>query len=686
MCGVDKFCWLVDDELISDPKNDIGKLSEQAYADAIKKIQSLPKIRDPSAKRSMLEHIYNSIVKSVKDFNSKNGKTVLIMSDNLIPIIEFLVIRSGTNDIYTELCFIEKTIPPSSATGPQGFMITTFKLCIDIIKDLNSDDVLINEIAHANTENNTKKLWELLYDGLNTPNSFLNRIFARIVDKYIIDDEDKSSFSRRFREIRDSLANEVNKALIKNDILINDENAVVRACRDVTAKIVYDNTLVIFEKDKAIKTLNERINSEINAMKDILTFEMIDPLHRNIDINTRKIEKLVVDLMSKKKPITKQMETLSKIKTLICIENGGSVVGLAFIRAGVQDIVVHSYLFNAFITEEEEAIEAHRVLIEAEASVERMDTIWRYTDVIREKGWNRDTATKSAYLLLSNTDNAYGRSADSARKKISIKKDKKNLSDMLVDITNRVVHDMVGWFPIEKGDEEWEAVYNAAEMTIIGPNFSGIMKVYADAAKSADNETDEIILRFSSVAHLGMFGVGLEYSGRKRADQRVEREVSEKKRIGLTASYENMNMFEREQIDNNSVETYSMAICAIKSIKNGENCTCHKMLEVLKSVLDLIYVAASESSKKAFEEIGEDVIIGLLGFVIVRSKVTGLNGLRSFMNSFLDGSKRWSSCLTKFDGAINMINNIAYNPQKFDSAQKGKMLLDKVLNLNNTAK
>ena len=642
MCCVDDFCWLVDQELLNDPEQDIGKLSEQAYADSISKIRALPDIHNPSIKRNELGLIYNSVISSIRKFNAKTGRKEIIMADNIIPIIEFLIIRSGVENIHAELSFIKDTMPESCINGPLDFMATTFISCTSIVKNLNSDDVLISEIAHANAEGNTKKLWELLYDGLNTPKSFLNTIFANVVDKHILDKEDHSNFAHDFIDVRDLLKSDVVQALAAKNIAVRDESVVLRASRDVVAKILYDDAIGVFEKDKVIKTLNDRINSELHEMKDLLTFEMIDPKHRNIDVDTTEIEKIVMGLMSKKKPITKQIEALAKVKTLIDIENGSSVVGLAFIRSEVKDLVIQTYLFNTFITAYEEAIAAHIMLIEAEASVERMDTMWRYTEIIRKEGWSRDTAAKSAYQLISDPANLYGRSADATRKRVSTKKDGRSISELVRNFTEDVTNGMTGWFPAEKRDEEWEAVYNAAETVIIGPNFVSVLKIFMDLASASDALTDEKIIKLKEVASLEILGVGLEYCGGEE--------------------YLNLSMkkykSEKDLLVESSVKTYEKAISAMRNICKRNVCTSHKKLEVLHDVVESIAEAASEASGKDINEIDEEVTSKILAFVIIRSGITGLNGLTLFIGNFLYGSKKYTDYLVKLDTAIGIIREL----------------------------
>lgn len=641
MCNVDDFCWLVDPEVLNDPEQDIGKLSEQAYADSISKIQGLSAIRNPAAKRNELGNIYDSVINAIRKFNSKTGRKEIIMADNLIPIIEFLIIRSGVENIYAELSFIMKTMPSSCANIAPGFMSTTFMLCANVIEELNSDSVLISEIAHANTEGNINKLWELLYDGLNTPKSFLNNIFANIVDKHILNKEDHSNFSHDFINVRDLLKVDVVRGLAAKGIVVRDERVVLRASRDVIAKILYDDAIEVFEKDKVIKTLNDRINSELHEMKDVLTFEMIDPLHRNINIDTTEIEKIVIPLMSKKKPITKQIEALTRVKTLIGIENGSSVLALAFIRSEVKDLVTQTYLFNTFITSDEEAIEPHRMLVDAEASVERMDTVWRYTDLIRKEGWNRNTATKSAYRLISDPANIYGRSADAIRKRVVTKNDGRTISEMVRDFTERVTNDMVGWFPAEKRDEEWEAVYNAAETVIIGPNFVNVLRIFMELTRKSDTPMDEKILKLKNVATLDMFGVGPEYYGGGG---------EESFGLGL-GKHRSMRIISGES----SVKTYERAIAIMGVIIEKRICTSHKKLEILHNVVESIVETATCASGKSVERIGDDVISKILAFVIVRSGVTGLNGLKLFIGNFLYGSKMYTEYLVKLDNAIEVI-------------------------------
>lgn len=648
MCLVDKPYWLVDDDALNDPSNDIGKLSKQAYANAIKDILSLPNVHNPSEKRNVLERLYNSIIESVREFNVKTGKSATIMADNLIPIIEFLIIRSGVKNIHAELKFIEKTMPAKYFNGFFGFMITTCVSCVGLIKEINSDEVLISEVSHANTEGNTKRLWGLLYDGLNTPKSFLNSAFASIVDECIIDKENRSNFTREFCVARDMLTSKVIEAFAGKNVVIRDEKAVLRACRDAVAKIVYDDALMAFEKDSVLKEMNDRINDEVHAMKDVLTFEMIDPQHRNIDVNTKKIEKILADLMSKKKPITMQIEALSKIRALIEIDNGSSVMGLAFIRAEVQDIVIQTYMFNSFITAEEEAIDSHRILIEAEASVERMDTIWRYTEIIRENGWSRDTAMKASFNLLSSNSNLYGRSADSSRKRLMVKKEGRFMSSTIKEITDRVVADMVGWFPVDKRDEEWEAVYNAAELVIVGPNFDDVIKVFSSLAKAADSVTDKKILMFKDDANLEQFGIGLDYCDWEE----------------YFILNQTIRTSEEALLKMSSVKTYSKAIDTMKTINGRDVCTAYKMIEILQTVIDIIAETASNASGKNLAAIEEDIIIRILGFVIVRSGLTGLNGLSLFMGNFLVGSKGKARSLSQLNCALEIIKGIGRTPFK----------------------
>ena len=391
-------------------------------------------------------------------------------------------------------------------------------------------------------------------------------------------------------------------------------------------------------------------------MKQTMTFEMVDPSHRSIDIDTTALEKVVMNFGKKAKPVTKKMELLSAAEALAGDEGGSSAITLAFIRAETKGLLEDTYVLNAFLTPEEEASSAYRMLMEVKALVEHIDAMWRYTEVIRRNGWSRDSATKSAFMLLSDLSNKHGRCAAAAQRKVAtLKLGGRNLSDAISEITTDVVLDMKGWFPEEEEPEETEAVYNAVESVVVEPNYLEVLKTYVSTTVLADAHTGERILGLKDTANLEMFGVGPEYW-----------------ESGSSEGNGDSNLAKNDPCGAGAAEYYQKAINAVKSIVDENACTGHKKLIALEDALILISELAANAAKKSPDTVDGDTVIRLLSFVIVRSGVTGLHGHKLFMGAFLEGSKRWLVCLTKLDRALEIIDGLTYDARCLGKSSRRK--------------
>lgn len=638
MCQVGRAFWLVEKEDQGDPQNDLGNLSAQSYKDVIQKIQDLPAVHRPSKKREALKEIYDLTNKTIMNFYDRRArKAQAVMVDNLIPILEFLIIRSGVPNIGAEIDFIRKTMPNSCVNGITGFMTTTFSVCLDLIEKADYKSFIINKVAAAESEKSPEALRRAFYESFNAPGSFMNTILLEVVKKHPVwkgSGSDSVKLSE-FVKARDTLEAKTRDSLKSDKLKLTDRVTLQRACRDAIVNINYNCAMEAFERDNALKVLNIRINSEIQRMKESVTFEMIDSEHRKIDFDMTKLVAAAAAFGDRRRSISERMRSLYDLGVLAGKEGKSGAVGLALIRAGVQNLCTQVYLFNTVaITGAAEEGKAVRILVEAERAVKHVNETWWCTEEVRKTGWKRTAVIAAVRRLVGTGENRYGRVVAKAQKKVLEAPRGKSVAESVKTISENVAREVLCGCPESALGEGREAVYNVVEMAIIEPNYVAMLGLFSKEAEEADTLMHQKICALKGAMTPKMLGLNVVYCG-----------CGEEDVLGEEMAHRYVN--------------------AVKGIENMVNDKVRKSgcreLQILKEALDAIAKTAAVVSERPVSRVERDSITKILCFVVVHREVKGLHGHVLFMEAFLSGNKKCGYHLSILKEALKLVETLTQN-------------------------
>lgn len=645
MCQVGKVFWLVDTDDQDVSQGDVGRLSAQSYKDVIQKLQSLPGVHRPSKKREVLQDVYDLTNKAIMAFYDRRPKKgMAVMVDNLIPILEFLIIRSGLTDICAEIDFIRKTMPNSCVNGITGFMVTTFTICLDLIEKVDYKSLIVSKIAMAQEEagkagGSPEALRRALYDSYNAPNSFLNGLLLDVIRKHPIGKASGSGGGdalklTEFVKARDALEAKTRDSLKSEKLKLEDRDrgAVQRACRDAIANISYNSAMEALEKDAALKALNIRLNSGIRLMKEAVTFEMIDPEHRQMPFDMSRLDAAAAAFGDRRRSISERMRSLYELGGLAGKEGKSGAVGLALIRAGVQSLCTQVYLFNMVaIAGVEEESKAVRVLVEAERAVKHVSETWNCTAEMRRAGWRRVAVLTAVKRLTAAEDNRYGRIVAKAKRKALAAPAGKAVLDSVDSVSESIARDVLCGCPAAALPEAREAVYNTVEAAVVEPNYAAVLRLFARGAGGVD------VFAYQKMCAL--------------------KDALTPKRLGLSPAY--CGCKEDETLGDAMAQRYISAAKALENI-TSENIrkTGSGELQMLRDAIDAIARSAAIVGERPVAKVEEASIVRILCFVIVRRGIKGLHGHVLFMEAFLSGNKKCEHHLSLLKEALKLIDTL----------------------------
>lgn len=652
MCKVDRALWLVDKDTQDDPHNDIGKLSAQSYKDVITKIQSLPGIHRPSKKREALREIHDLTNRTILNYYSRAKKVPQVTTEDLIPILEFLIIRSGVANIGAEIDFIRKTMPNSCVNGIAGFMTATFFSCLKLIEESDYKELIVSKLAMAEAEaeaekreggggggGNPEALRKALYESYNAPNSFLNTIMLDVIKKYPVckPSTDSAKFPGEFVKARNALEAKTRDSLKSEKLNFKDgttatTTTLLRACRDAIINFYYNGAMEVFEKDEGLKAMNIRVNSGIQLMKESVTFEMIDPEHRRIDFDMSRLVPTAAAFGDRRRSISERMRSLYELGVLAGKDGKSGAIGLALIRAGVQNLCTQVFLFNAIaVAGVEEESKAVRILVEAERAVKHVSETWSCTEEIRRAGWRGSAVHAAIRSLIGNEANRYGRIVAKARRKALEVPEGKNVADNMVGITDSMMRDVLCGCPESAVAESREAIYNTLEVAVVEPNYATVLGLFAGEAEEADTLTYQKIR--------GLKG------------------ALSPKNLGLNAAY--CGCGEEDMLGDRMAYRYVAAVKGLENITSVDvKTTGGGELQMLKDVLNAIAKSAAVVSENPVSRVEEGSILRILLFLIVHREIKGLHGHVLFMEAFLEGNRKCEHHLSVLKKALELIDTL----------------------------
>ena len=113
------------------------------YREAIECIKALPLMDNVTKKFGCLRETFGSIMKSVADYHrgKSTEKKAVLSSDDFISILSFVLVKSRLADCRAEVDFMSKLIPDVLCIGEEGFMLTTFMSCVELLVRISSSDL-----------------------------------------------------------------------------------------------------------------------------------------------------------------------------------------------------------------------------------------------------------------------------------------------------------------------------------------------------------------------------------------------------------------------------------------------------------------------------------------------------------------------------------------------------------------
>lgn len=133
--GIREIFWLGDGD---------AKSVARAYKDAIECLKVLPEMDNITKKFQCLRATFGLIEEKVREFYKGKGsekKKAVLCSDDLISILSFVIVRSRLGDCKAEVDFMSKFIPDVLCIGEEGFMLTTFMSCVELLVRISSEDL-----------------------------------------------------------------------------------------------------------------------------------------------------------------------------------------------------------------------------------------------------------------------------------------------------------------------------------------------------------------------------------------------------------------------------------------------------------------------------------------------------------------------------------------------------------------
>lgn len=133
--GIREVFWLTD--------NGDEKGVAEMYKEAIACIKRLPEMDNVTKKFACLRATFGLITGSVREFHRKRGteSKAVLCSDDFISILCFVIVKSRLADCRAEVDFMSKFIPDVLCIGEEGFMLTTFMSCVELLTRISSSDL-----------------------------------------------------------------------------------------------------------------------------------------------------------------------------------------------------------------------------------------------------------------------------------------------------------------------------------------------------------------------------------------------------------------------------------------------------------------------------------------------------------------------------------------------------------------
>lgn len=133
--GIREAFWLTD--------NGDEKGVAEMYREAIACIKRLPEMDNVTKKFDCLRATFGLITGSVREFHRRRGTEgkAVLCSDDFISILCFVIVKSRLADCRAEVDFMSKFIPDVLCIGEEGFMLTTFMSCVELLTRISSSDL-----------------------------------------------------------------------------------------------------------------------------------------------------------------------------------------------------------------------------------------------------------------------------------------------------------------------------------------------------------------------------------------------------------------------------------------------------------------------------------------------------------------------------------------------------------------
>eukprot|EP01113_Clastostelium_recurvatum_P021700 TRINITY_DN2574_c0_g1_i3.p1 TRINITY_DN2574_c0_g1~~TRINITY_DN2574_c0_g1_i3.p1 ORF type:complete len:788 (-),score=193.88 TRINITY_DN2574_c0_g1_i3:18-2381(-) len=116
------------------------------YQPAIEIFKQLAISKNPTRRSQILKHCMDGLQKCVHDHwrGVHSPDDLVIGADDLLPIFTFIVIKSGTKNMHSEMEFHKDFMSEMDASGMEGYLMTTLETSLLLIHELQQDELRKN--------------------------------------------------------------------------------------------------------------------------------------------------------------------------------------------------------------------------------------------------------------------------------------------------------------------------------------------------------------------------------------------------------------------------------------------------------------------------------------------------------------------------------------------------------------
>jgi len=142
--GVDQKYWLYSSSsMLQSADNSCTTLDP--YQEAIESMKSVRTEITPFSKLKCLLNVSQYICGSIESFYKNQDIQVTIGADELLPLFNYVIIKSAVPFLYSELSLIADFIDDQNSIGQLGYILVSFQTCLQYISHFDFDEMQQNQ-------------------------------------------------------------------------------------------------------------------------------------------------------------------------------------------------------------------------------------------------------------------------------------------------------------------------------------------------------------------------------------------------------------------------------------------------------------------------------------------------------------------------------------------------------------